>query len=465
LSLSSSGKLAILLGRYPENASIAEVSLAGGAPRALFESEPSPLQMSYPVADWEPGQDRLAIVRGGQLEFPPGKVLVPAANGARVLGLRFSPDGKRIAFIQGAPKNQAVGVVDLGGKIRILSPGWGTLQSLAWHPRTGEIWFSARGLEVDTGVIELYAVTLSGDQRIVARSPQLLIVQDISRSGRVLARSEEWTLSMRCQPPGGDREVDLTWLDFSNPRALSADGQDLLFAEGGAGAGARGGTYMRKTDGASAAVRLGDGATPSQDLSRDKKWVVQLWPDKLVLLPVGPGEPRTIQDPGLRYLQAAFLPDGKSLVVAAVAPGRRPTLYVRDLAAGPPRPFGPEGCREPRVSPDGKTVAALCGGTKWSLFSLTGGDTRSLDGIGADQYVMGFDDTGRNLWLASGARTTRVERYEIGTGKRTFFKDITVADPTGVEDINSVLVTPDGRGYCYSYPRSLSRLYVVDGLR
>jgi hypothetical protein len=466
LSLSSSGKLAILLGRFPDNASIAEVSLAGGAPRPLFEGEPTTLMRSQSVADWEPGQDRLAIVRNGQLEFPPGRVLVPAGNGARVLGLRFAPDGKRIGFIQDSPKGQAVGVVDLAGQKRILSSGWEIARSLAWHPRTGEIWFSARSLAASTGVIELYAVSLSGDQRIVARSPQLIIVQDIARDGRVLARSEEWTESTTCLPPGGSRELDLTWLDFSEVMALSADGQDLVLVEGGAGAGATGGIYMRKTDGASPAVRLGNGWF-AEDLSADKRWVLRGTPDQLTLLPVGPGETRTIQDPGFRYRNAAFLPDGKTLVIAAAAQGRRPSLYVRDLAAGPPRPFGPEGCRAPQVSPDGKTVAALCDEGKWLLLSPTGGEPRALDGVGGKprEIVLGFDDTGRNLWLASGAQTVRVERYEIATGRRSFFKDITVADPTGVEDVESVHVTPDGRAYCYSYMRSLSRLYVMDGLR
>jgi hypothetical protein len=117
----------------------------------------------------------------------------------------------------------------------------------------------------------------------------------------------------------------------------------------------------------------------------------------------------------------------------------------------------------------------LCAGGKWLLIPLAGseprpiplagGEPRTLDGAKADEAVMGFDETGRNLWLASGARTVRVERYEIATGKRTLFKEITVADPTGVEDIDSVQVTPDGRAYCYSYMRNLSRLYVVDGWR
>ena len=95
LSISGSGKLAVLLDRNPPV--IAEASLAGGAPRELVEAE-----SGVPVAaDWEPGGDRLAVVRGGRLEFPIGKVLVPASAEGRVHALRFSPDGHRIAFLEG----------------------------------------------------------------------------------------------------------------------------------------------------------------------------------------------------------------------------------------------------------------------------------------------------------------------------------------------------------------------------
>ncbi len=72
--------------------------------------------------------------------------------------------------------------------------------------------------------------------------------------------------------------------------------------------------------------------------------------------------------------------------------------------------------------------------------------------------------------------TDRLKRFEkearaasalnhLATGQRSFFKRITPADPTGVGSVATVQLTPDGRSYCYSYMRSLSRLYVVDGLR
>ena len=98
LSISSGGKLAILVLHGNDPAAIAEVSLAGGAPRELVASDPpEALMFAQGVADWSPDGERLAVVRDGALEFPVGKVLVPASEG-QVLGIRFSPDGRRIAY-------------------------------------------------------------------------------------------------------------------------------------------------------------------------------------------------------------------------------------------------------------------------------------------------------------------------------------------------------------------------------
>ncbi len=458
LSISGSGKLAILLDRNPPV--IAEASLAGGAPRELVEATGGPI-----AADWEPGGDRLAVVRGGRLEFPVGKVLVPASAEGRVHALRFSPDGRRIAFLEKRGRIDDVAVVDLNGNKTILSKGWNSAASLAWNPTTGEIWFSAREGGGRMGVIQLYAVSLSGVRRTVAQTPQLLILQDIARDGRVLAKSDDWPMTMMCLPPGAPREVDLTWLDFSAGRALSDDGRDLVFTESGAGAGATGATYIRKTDGSAPAVRLGDGQT-AQDLSPDKKWALQVWPDRLVLLPVGPGESRTIQDPSLEYRNAMWFPDGKRLVVEASAPGRPPRVYVRDLDRGPPRPLTPEATAGARISPDGKLVAAVdTKSGRWALYPVEGGEPRPVPAIQPGESVVRFDAGGTSLFLASQGLPLRIDRLEIDSGKRTAWREIVLADPTGADSIGDFQLTPDGKSYCYSFMRALSRLYVVQDLR
>ena len=468
LSISSAGMLAIYVGRdHPQPAVIAEVSLAGGAPRELVEVETDyRLEFAGATADWAPGTDRLAIVRQGQLEFPVGKVLVPVSGSDSVSSLRFSPDGRSIAFITTRDGHYAIGVVDLAGKSRIVSGGWEVIFSLAWHPGTGEIWFSSRESNNKIGVVNLHAVTLSGVQRVVSRSPLLTIVEDIARDGRVLTRSDDWPTTMMCLPPGASKEVDLTWLDFSEVVDLSDDGRELLFSEGGAGAGAVGAIYLRKTDGASSAVRLGEGVG-ARALSPDKKWVLQVLPDRLVLLPVGPGESKTIQDSGLRYRQAAWHPDGKRLVIQGIAPGHGPRLYLRDLSGGTPRPFTPEGFKLASLSPDGKLVAAQNTNGRFFLCPVEGGEPRPIPGLKPGELVVRFDAKGEAVFVTMSGPVLPmpIERLDLASGKLSPWKEIALADPTGVTEIDHVRLTPDGKSYCYNFMRAISRLYVVEGLR
>ena len=459
-SVSTKGMLAILLPRESA-AVVAEVSLAGSAPHELAEGGEFSLPFAPAVADWSPRGDGLAVVRNGQLEFPVGKVLVtkPATGGIRAV--RFSPDGGRIAFIQGGGSGFAIGVTDLSGKRTMLAEGLEFATSLAWHPRTGEIWFSARESGARFGVVELQAVSLSGKRRVVARAPTILIVEDIAADGSVLIRSDDWPTTMTCLPPGGSREVDVSWLDFSTGIDLSDDGSDLLFTEGGAGEGSKGGVYLRKTDGSSPAVRLGDG--DATGLSPDKKWVAQVSAGRILLLPTGPGERRTIEDEGLEYRAAAFFRDGKRLLVQARTEGKLARLYVRDLAQGPPRPFTPDGFGLDAVSPDGRFVVAE-GRDSRVLYPVEGGDPRPLP-IGRSESILNFDKTGKSVFVARAGLPLRIERLDLASGKRTIWKEIALADPAGVSDMYSWQVTPDGACYCYSFMRSLSRLYDVEGLR
>ncbi len=463
-SVSSRGMLAIVLPREPASV-IAEVSLAGGAPRELVDGAWHSLPFGPAVADWAPDGAGLAVVRNGQVEFPVGKVLVPRRSNDRVYSVRFSPDGQRIAFISGSSAGGfAVGTTDLAGKRTILQDGLEFATSLAWHPKTGEIWFSARERDSQIGVVKLQAVSLSGKRRVVGRAPTLLFVEDIASDGSVLVRSDDWPTTMTCLPPGAAREVDLSWLDFSTGVDLSDDGRDLLFTESGAAGGAKGAVYMRKTDGSAAAVRLGDGQN-AQGLSPDRKWVVQVSPEQLVLLPVGAGEPRTIRDEGLEYRAAEWFRDGKRLLVEASAPGKPSRLYVRDVAAGPPRPFTPEGFRFKVLAPDGNAVVAADPKGEVVLVPVAGGPPRPLPGLGAAERILRFDATGRSLFILGQGAALRIERYELATATRTLWKEITLLDPTGVDRMFSVQLTPDGACYCYSFMRSLSRLFVVEGLR
>jgi len=262
LTMSNAGKMAVLLPtENPRAGTLAEVSLGGQAPRELITDVID--------ADWAPGGDALAIthvVNGTtRLEYPLGTVLHSAGF---IRSPRFSPNGDLIAFIESdsmsaaavarAPEARRLSVVDLKGRVRAVTQGWGEIATLAWNPRGDEIWFSAREMESRSGGLALHAVTLSGAHRLVASLPGIVVLQQIAPDGRVLLSHEQWPVTMMCQAPGTTSERDVSWLDFSKARDLSADGRLLLFDENGLAEGASGGVYLRQLGG-SAAVRIGDG--------------------------------------------------------------------------------------------------------------------------------------------------------------------------------------------------------------
>jgi len=58
-----------------------------------------------------------------------------------------------------------------------------------------------------------------------------------------------------------------------------------------------------------------------------------------------------------------------------------------------------------------------------------------------------------------------ITRVELATGRRTVWKEIVPPDAAGVDQIGGVRITPDLKSYVYSYDRTLSDLYVVEGLK
>ena len=450
--ISATGKMAILRSGKTGPV-VAESLLAGGAPRDLSEGD---LQVDY-----SPEGDRMVIARWGKLEYPVGTVLYDPGAGKDVTNPRFSPDGRWVALIEQRGNRSAIVVVDMTGKKRTLSEGWETTTSLAWHPGTGEVWFSAREF-AGSGVVNLHAVSLSGRHRVVARGPLLLIIEDIARDGRVLLRADDWTETTMGLAPGAAKEFELTWFDDSRANDLSSDGQTLLFTEGGIAEGANGAVYLRRTDGAPA-VRMGDGV--AQALSPDQKWIVARRNGGLVLLPTGAGEPKTIPTPGLDVQRAGWFPDGTRILFVAVARGQRSRVYVTDVAGGTPRPISPEGFGGWHVSPDGRFFIALEDDRNVFLFPVDGGEPRPLRGIASREMVVGFDAAGTGLFVASRDLPLKIVRYDIASGRREPWMDIHVSDPAGIVQLNTVVLTPDGKSYAYTFFRMLSRLYVVRGLK
>jgi Tol biopolymer transport system component len=466
LAISSSGEMLLALGSRPRDAflysgTLARVPLVGGAPREILEN--------VEWADWSPDGSSLAVVHEvngrKRLEFPLGKAVYEADGW--IGNLRISPKGDMVAFIdhpQPRDDGGSVMLIDAAGKKKMLSDGWDSIQGIAWSPKGDEVWFSATRTGGDRS---LYAVDQSGKVRLLARVPGELTLMDVGRDGSVLLTRGNDRAGMIGLAPGESKERDLSWLDWSVPGALSPDGKQILFQEAGEGGGPKYAVYIRKTDG-SPAIRLGEGS--GMALSPDGKWALarqNTTPAPLSLLPTGVGETRLIKDDGLNHSGAAWLPDGDRIVFAGIEAGHGLRLYLESLRDGKPKAISGEGVgSNPILSPKGDLVADTGPDRKVYLYPVAGGEARLLPGIEPSEIPTGWSADGREVFvLQRGDVPARVYRVDIDSGKRTLWKSLEPADSAGIDTIGRVNLSLDTKSYVYSYVRTLSDLYMVEGLK
>jgi len=468
LAISSTGEIALSLSsrqikNMVFNGTLARMPLVGGAPRQVLEN--------VHWADWSPDGSTLAVVRnvGGKdrLEFPIGKVLYET-NGW-ISHPRVSPKGDQVAFIDHPVQGDNIGlpaVVNLqGNKRNLTAEASGVAMGLAWSPAGNEIWYTAAPVGIDRA---LYGVTPLGKQRLVVRVPADLSVQDTWPDGRVLLGRDSWRRGIVGQAPGQTTEHDLTWLDWSYPASLSADGKSLLFREEGEAGGSTYAVYLRNTDG-SPAIHLGAGQ--SLALSPDGKWALSTRaddPTKLFLLPTGPGEAKPLPHATINHSAAVWLPDGTKFLFSGAEPGKGARLYVQDVQSGDPQPVTPEGINVLyfALSRDGKTVAAAAADEKSYLYPIGGGPPRAIPGMAAGEVPIVWGADGNGLFVyRPGELPAKVYLLNLTTGQRKPWHELMPPDPAGVEYVGPILPTPDGKAYVYGYRRLLSDLYLVEGLK
>jgi eukaryotic-like serine/threonine-protein kinase len=474
-SVSSASEMAVLLnskaiGTWVNMGTLARAPLVGGAPREVLEH--------VQWADWSADGTNLVVVRDfdgrNRLEYPIGKSLYE--TGGWIGHPRFSPKGDLIAFIDHPVQGDDSGtlaVIDLAGHKKTLSGEWFTIQGVAWSPDGREIWFTASKSGVDR---TLYATTLDGKERMVLRLPGAVMIFDIFKDGRVLLMRASWRRELVGVIGGDPKQHDLSWLDYTYPADISADGKTLLFDEEGGGGsldysksgGLSYAVYIRKTDG-SPAVLLGEGGAVS--LSPDGKSVVaqsQDTPSQLRLLTTGAGEPKQLTKDDINHSWAHWFPDGKRLVFSGNEPGKGVRLYVFDVAAGKSQPITPEGVNGTAfvISPDSQWVAGIGPDQKGYLFPVGGGESRVISGLNAGEQPITFSSDSRSLYVYQpGELPARVDQLDLQTGRRALWKELIPSDPAGVETIGPILITPDAKTCVFGYHRMLADLYLVEGLK
>jgi hypothetical protein len=470
LSISRQGELAVALGPVQLSTLLAPGNLArtyngSGAPKPEIEN--------VQAADFTPDGTALAIVRFVpadfmcQLEFPVGKVLF---SERLIDNLRFSPDGRYLAFVSHSNNSDDRGravILRASGEKVAESPTYESAQGLAWGTSGGEVWFTS---PLESG--EIHTLALSGSSRVSLAVPGRLRLHDISSNGTLLAEQGLARRGMIVSSNNGESIRDLSWLDFGFLRAVSDDGKTILFEEEGSTTQSYT-VFVRDVDG-SPAVALGQGYGLA--LSHDKHWALsqrltepnhEIW-----LLPVGPGQPRRLSPPNLQpAIAASFLSDDKRVIYVAQEQGHGFRSWMQDLNGGSPQPITPEGVAGFRVSPDDKWLlvnggrqAAVALRTP-NLVPIAGGEPKQIPGLHPEDVILGWSSDNQ-LYVGTvdfKRASFHVDKLNPTTGARRSWREIFGPPISGVVP-DPPIFTHDGSSYAYDYRLRLADLYTISAV-
>jgi dipeptidyl aminopeptidase/acylaminoacyl peptidase len=466
LGVSPTGELALCLGRrfiggWVTSGTLARAPLFGGAPRELMENVQD--------ADWMANGNELAVIRhargGHVIEAPLGTPIHESQHW--ISNLRMSPRGDRLAFLEHdmwGDNGGRVVILDMRGQRVAQSQRWRNTSGVAWKPGGDEVWTAGEGAR---SARDLIALSLTGKERIVLPASGLLTLHDIDRDGRVLFGIENGRREIMSGSRGGERERNLSWLEWSFLGGLSSDGSRIVFEEQGGGRRKdANGIYIRNVDG-SAAVRLGEGTARSFSPDGASIAVRPAGADYLEIVPIRVGSSRRVP---LQNLEECFwwdwTPDGKQMIVwGHGADGGNRHFAIALDGKSPLRAISPEGSKALyAIGPDSRTLLTLTADDRMVIVPFEGEPQPVLGAEPGDRPVQWSGDGGSIFVLRPGRVEAAIDRIELSSGTRSLWHLLRPADPAGIMDIHPISMTRDGSRYAYSYRRFMSDLYIVEGL-
>ena len=474
LAVSRSGELAVLVNQHRWASLINQGTLA----RMKVGERPRPMLEDVLEADWFPDGERLLVVRDVdnlcRLEvYPGGKPLCQTPG--YISYPRVSPRGDRVAFmVHQIPTDDRgwVVIADLSGRTNAVSGESTGEEGLAWEPSGREVWFGTSTNWFDRW--QLRALSVSAKERPLTGLPIPCIPSDVTADGRVLLNRFSFTMDYALGH--GNLSTNLYTVTEGWVNDLSRDGSRYLFNYQGSEAGASYEAYLGLSDG-SPALHLGPGCPLA--ISPDGQWVLALRfnPSKLVLLPTGVGQPADVDLKGIEPLGAAWLPDGKHILVSGHEAGQdAPRTYVQSLSGGSPRAVTPAGVVRGtgtvgriQVSPKGDKFMAVDKRHAPLVCFSDGSEPKPVPGLTSKDLIVGWCGDNHSVFVirANGVWPVEVRRVDTGTGQREAQPVLTITQPDMAGVIGSPIlqVTPDGLTYIFSTPRWLCDLFVAEGLK
>jgi hypothetical protein len=311
----------------------------------------------------------------------------------------------------------------------------------------------------------LYAVSRAGKMRKVLHTAAPLYLEDIAPDGRVLLQRQDRRYEVAFGRVGGQPRL-LSWAAIMTAAAISRDGQYVLLTDLGSEENYQ--IYLAKLDG-SPAVLLGKGSAGG--ISPDNKWVTSIPPNdttKVMLLPTGVGDAKTITAPHFHYQYATWTSDGSSLVEAASESDRPVRFWSQKTDGSAPRPLTPEGIvghfvtvnHSDYICFQDETGAVL-------LYPIDGSEPKRLRGFTQTDQVTGGSADSEDLYVSSSISPVsyQITKVNASSGRRQPFVIVSPTDGAGVTFVGSPIFARDENFYVYGQVRELSVLYVADGVK
>jgi serine/threonine protein kinase/Tol biopolymer transport system component len=467
LSVSSSGELAISLGRryigvgFATTGTLARVPLGGGAPRRVCED--------VQEAQWTADGKNFLIVRRVdgwyRIESPIGNVIYKTPQW--ISRARFSPNEDLIGFMLHPVWGDDAGlvvIIDRNGRELVRGDYFFSSSGLAWTPDGKEVWFAG---ELTARGRDLMSLDLNGKLRAILPAPGRLTLHDIANDGRVLLATEAARREAVTGRLGETQERNLTWFDWSRLSGLSHDGSFIVFEEQASAVQGVNTVFLRYTDGAPA-IRIAEGRARGNPISPDGQWlaIVTGNPPQLQLVPVGAGDARFVPCDLAEITGLQFFPDGERLLILGNHPESPKLLFELDLNGdGKTKPLTAPGLTGSfTLSHDGTTIAAGSDG-KIMLMPVNGDPARVMPGSRPSDIPIEWTDDNSAVYVLERTQSTvKIMRVDIASGERREWVVIRPGDPAGILDVMPVHITPDGQTYAYGYRRFLSDLFIAHSL-
>jgi hypothetical protein len=194
----------------------------------------------------------------------------------------------------------------------------------------------------------------------------------------------------------------------------------------------------------------------------------------LLLVPIGPGDSRTVDVPGISPVVARFFSGDTHALVGGTRPDGGTEWVTVRLADGTHAPVPQQGRIDSltglrtnvQVSPDGRELAYARPDGELIAMPLGGGAVRTLLRLGEDEAFVNWAADAGHVFVARWHGTRgEVFRVAVAGGRREAIREISLVDSAGRTDMPTLLISRAGDSYVYSFTRLLGALYLVDGLR